>query len=269
MLHADARPVPVLGTRRALNRSLLLHLLVLGVVAGLPYLHQPPKVVEPPAIQAMLIEKAVVQHDLPRPVKPVEPVPPPPAPEPERIELPEPVVEPPKIALPKPPKPEKPVEKVVEKKPEITRPLIKKPILNRNALDEEMKAMQKELQQADRQAELNRIKQEMDKQAIAMKVSANQAQVASTISKIRARVENRWNRPLSAKAGMSTLLRISLLPGGEVANVIVATSSGNAAFDASAVDAVHRASPLPVPDDVGVFSQSFRNFTLKFSPEDL
>lgn len=268
MLHADARPAPVLETRRALNRSLVLHVLVLGLVAGLPYLHRPPEVKEPPAIQAVLVPKAVVQRHEPTPPKPVEPTPAPP-PEPPKVELPPPVMEPPKIALPKP-KPEKPVEKPVAKEePKITKPLLKKPLLNTASFDAEMDAMRKEVQQHERQAELDRIKQEMDKQATAMKVSANQALVASYIGKIKSRVETKWNRPLSARAGMSTLLRISLLPGGEVGNVVVATTSGNAAFDASAVEAVRRASPLPVPDDVTAFSQSFRNFTLKFSPEDL
>lgn len=264
MLHADVRPVPALETRRALKRSLVLHLLVLGVVVGLPYLHQPPKVVEPPAIQAMLIEKAVVHHDTPKPVKPVEPLPPPPAPEPEKLELPEPVTEPPKIALPKP----KPVEKVVAK-PVPPKSILKNKPLTPLPVDDEIESLRKEAKQADRQAELDRMRREIESTATAMKVSANQALVASTIGKIKQRVETKWNRPLSAKAGMSTLLRISLLPGGEVGNVVVANSSGNPAFDASAVEAVRRASPLPVPDDVGVFSQNFRNFTLKFSPEDL
>lgn len=266
MLHADARPAPVLETRRALNRSLLLHLLVLGVVAGLPYLHRPPEVKETPAIQAMLVAKPLVQRPEPQPVKPAEPAPPP---LPEQLELPEPVTEPPKIALPKPPKPEKPVPKVAEKKPEVTKPLLKKPLLNTAALDEEMKAMQKEMQQAERQAELDRMRREMDATATAMKVSANQALVDRYRGLISQRVESRWNRPLAARAGMVATLRISILPGGEVANVVVSGSSGNPAFDASAIEAVRRASPLPVPDDLTVFSQNFRNFTLKFRPEDL
>ncbi|HEX4869469.1 MAG TPA: cell envelope integrity protein TolA [Moraxellaceae bacterium] len=260
MLHADARPAPVLETRRALNRSLLLHVGVLGLVVALPYLHQPPKVVEPPAIQAVLVPKAVVQQPAPTPVEA-----PPPPPVPEQIEVPEPVTEPPKIALPKVKPEEKPTPRVAEKKPEPVKPLLKKPLLNTAAMDEEMKSLQREMQQA----EMDRMRREMESTATAMKVSANAALIDRYRGMIAQRVESKWNRPLSARAGMTATLRISILPGGEVANVVVATSSGDAAFDASAIEAVKRANPLPVPDDPTVFSQSFRNFTLKFRPEDL
>jgi colicin import membrane protein len=64
-------------------------------------------------------------------------------------------------------------------------------------------------------------------------------------------------------------LRISVLPGGEVTNVVTVKSSGDPAFDASAEDAVRKANPLPVPDDVTAFNQYFRVITLKFNPEDL
>jgi colicin import membrane protein len=273
MLHADVRPAPVLETRRALNRSLLLHLLVLGVVAGLPYLHRPPEVKEPPAIQAVLVPKAVVQQREPVPVKPVAPAPAP-APEPEKVELPPPVVEPPKIVLPKPKpekpapaKPEKPVETVAKPRPPES--ILKNKPLTPLPVDDEIEALRREAKQAERQAELDRLRREVDATATAMKVSANQALVDRYRGLIANRVESKWNRPLAAKAGMSATLRISILPGGEVANVVVTGSSGNPAFDASAIEAVRRASPLPVPEDLAVFSQNFRNFTLKFRPEDL
>lgn len=261
MLHADARPAPVLETRRALNRSLLLHVGVLGLVVALPYLHQPPKVVEPPAIQAVLVPRSAAQQPAPKPVEA-----PPPPPVPEKIELPEPVTEPPRIALPKV-KPEvKPAPKVAEKKPEPPKPLLTRQALKTSiAPDEEMQNLRKEMQQA----EMERMRREMESTATAMKVSANAALIDRYRGMIAQRVESKWNRPLSARAGMTATLRISILPGGEVGNVVVADSSGNPAFDASAVEAVKRANPLPVPDDPAVFSQSFRNFTLKFRPEDL
>lgn len=263
MLHADARPAPVLETRRALNRSLVLHLAVLGLVVALPYLHRPPEVVEPPAIQAVLVPKAMVQQPTPRPV---EPTPPPPAPVPEKIEVPEPVTEPPKIVLPKPKPQEKPVPKVAEKKPEPPKSLLTKQALKSSlAPDEEMLNLRKEMQQAER----DRTLREMESTATAMKVSANAALIDQYRGLIAHRVETKWNRPLSARAGMTATLRINILPGGEVANVVLAGTSGDPAFDASAIEAVKRASPLPVPDDTTVFSQNFRNFTLKFRPEDL
>lgn len=251
MLHAEARQASPAPAKTALWKSLVLHAVVLGFVIGLPYLHRPPKVVEPLAMQAVLVQQPVPKP-MPEPAKEVEPVPEPP----EELELPEPVTEPPKIALPKPP----------EKKPAPVKPLLKKPTLNTAELDAEMQAMEREMKQTE---EIERLRREVNQTAIATKVSANQAIVAQYQGLIRQRVETKWSRPLSARPGMVVSLRISILPGGEVGNVVPVSSSGDPAFDASAVEAVRRASPLPVPSDVAVFNQSFRNFTLKFRPEDL
>lgn len=255
MLHADSRPAPRLAPRLALKKSLLLHILVLGSVIALPYFHTPPKVVETPAIQAMLVQQPAVQPTPPRPVE----APPPP---PEVIDVPEPVTEPPRIALPK----VKPPEKVAEKLPARPKSILEKKALKMPlAQDDEIEALRRE----SREADMDRMRREMDASATAMRVSTNQATIDRYSGLITHRVESKWNRPLSARGGMVVTLRISILPGGEVANVIPVSSSGDAAFDASAVEAVRRASPLPVPEDANVFRQSFRNFTMKFRPEDL
>lgn len=65
---------------------------------------------------------------------------------------------------------------------------------------------------------------------------------------------------------MSCLLRIRLLPGGSVVGVAVIEGSGSLAFDDSAVRAVHKASPLPVPQEPELWNQ-FRDFTVRFKPQ--
>lgn len=262
MLHAESRQTSDPVAKGSLRKSLFLHVAVLGFVVAMPYLHTPPKVIEPPTIQAVLIRKAVVHAPEAKPVEP-PPVPPSPPEPPKQLDLPEPVKEPPKIALPKPP--EKPAPKVAEKKPAPLKPLIKPPTLNAAKLDAEMKAMEREMQEA----EMQRLRAEADKAAAAIRVSANMAMVDRYKGLINQRVQTKWNRPLSARNGMVVTLRISMLPGGEVTNVVSVNSSGDAAFDASAEEAVRRASPLPVPEDPGVFNQYFRMVTLKFNPEDL
>ena len=59
------------------------------------------------------------------------------------------------------------------------------------------------------------------------------------------------------------MLRVVLLPW-EVLQASVEESSGNEAFDNSAVRAVFMASNLPVPEDNFLFEKSFREFTLLF-----
>jgi len=65
--------------------------------------------------------------------------------------------------------------------------------------------------------------------------------------------------------GLSCVLRIRTVPGGQVVAVQIATSSGNEVFDQRASDAVTKASPLPVPDDPRLF-EKMRDIRLTFKP---
>lgn len=67
--------------------------------------------------------------------------------------------------------------------------------------------------------------------------------------------------------GLSTELHVRVAPSGTVLDVQIIKNSGNEAMDRSAISAVHRASPLPVPTDPAVF-ESFREIRLILRPED-
>jgi len=92
--------------------------------------------------------------------------------------------------------------------------------------------------------------------------------VAATIQRA---VINRWTRPPSARNGMVSVLSIQLVPTGEVVGVSVLTTSGDAAFDRSAISAVERVGKFPeiAQLDSRVFETTFRRFQLIFRPEDL
>jgi len=92
--------------------------------------------------------------------------------------------------------------------------------------------------------------------------------VAATI---QASVINRWTRPPSARNGMVSILSIQLVPTGEVVGVSVLQSSGNTAFDRSAMTAVERTGRFPevAKLDDRTFEANFRRFQLIFKPEDL
>jgi colicin import membrane protein len=68
---------------------------------------------------------------------------------------------------------------------------------------------------------------------------------------------------------MEALLLVELVPTGEVVNVTVLESSGDAAFDRSAEAAVRKARRFEVPKEPDMFEEHFRQFTLLFRPEDL
>ena len=94
---------------------------------------------------------------------------------------------------------------------------------------------------------------------------------ASFAALIQSTVVNYWSRPPSARNGMEALLSIQLIPTGEVVSVQSLESSGNAAFDNSAVNAVQKAGAFPELQQLPSreFEKSFRRFRLLFRPEDL
>lgn len=262
--------------KRSLKYSLLLHAGIVIVAVTLGSLHRIPDVKPPQVVEAVLVSASA----LPRPA----PVTPEPVPEPVPEPAPEPVTEPEPARLPELPKADiKPVEKPLpatlpkvalptEKpanKPAPAKPAPAKPSLNRNALDEEMRALEREMTAQQMKADAEQAQRAAATAAANARDAANQALREKHERLIRQRVITKWNRPLSARHGMVTTLRITVLPGGEVSNVVTVKSSGDPSFDASAEDAVRRSSPLPVPDDIAVFNSYFRVITFRFNPEDI
>ena len=92
--------------------------------------------------------------------------------------------------------------------------------------------------------------------------------IAAVIQKA---VIGRWTRPPSARNGMVAVLEISLVPTGDVVGVSVLESSGNVAFDRSAINAVEKAARFPEVKQLerAAFERDFRRFQLLFRPEDL
>lgn len=87
------------------------------------------------------------------------------------------------------------------------------------------------------------------------------------VSAIQAHVHRVWVRPPdTGDESLACLVSVRLIEGGEVVagSVRVEESSGNAAFDRSAVAAIYNASPLPVP--TGPDFAPFRNFNFLFTP---
>lgn len=97
---------------------------------------------------------------------------------------------------------------------------------------------------------------------VASEVSTYSALISQTVRRY-------WNRPPSARNGMQVMLKIRLLPGGELNSVSISRGSGNAAFDRAAVNAVERAGNFTVPADAEIFDKHFREFSMLFNPEDL
>ncbi|HRE32176.1 MAG TPA: cell envelope integrity protein TolA [Candidatus Berkiella sp.] len=114
-------------------------------------------------------------------------------------------------------------------------------------------ARKKEQALADEQAKraANNNKAEIDKYALAL----------------RNRLHQHWRQPLGLNFNnLSCKIEVKLMPTGEVIDAAIVQPSGSVEFDRSALVAVQKASPLPMPTDPALASD-FRQFTFTFRPE--
>ncbi|MDO8908085.1 MAG: energy transducer TonB [Pseudohongiella sp.] len=135
-------------------------------------------------------------------------------------------------------------------------------------------------QEQQRQQEAQRQEQQRQADAAAQAAADSAArEAAETESEIAMAymgvihdlVQRNWSRPPSARNNMTAVLRIRLVPTGDVVDVEIVRSSGDAAFDRAAenaVRAVGRFSELQgMPPRM--FERNFRSLLLTFRPEDL
>lgn len=277
--------------------SLLLHLAVIALlISNFSFSSPTPPLPPMKIIEAKLVsmEQLPALRATPKPIAQAEPKPvdaPKPEPEPEK---PEPV-KPPK---PEPPKPdvEKQKQKELEKQIQVEKEkaeLQQKKLAEQKKQEAERKRKEAEEAQRKKQQEeaqrktqedaerKKREQRERDELAKAMAAEDNamaaerdQEAVASYAGMIQRDIQNSWSRPPSARVGMHVVLLIQLIPSGDVINVSVLKSSGNDAFDQSAISAVRRVGKFPYLKELSdkstqAFERNFRRFQLDFSPEDL
>ena len=131
--------------------------------------------------------------------------------------------------------------------------------------------LQRKLEQEDRQ---RRAEQALKEQLAAEEKQRQEAELAARATAaadqykaiIRQKVSRNWSRPVGAEQGLECVVRVRLVPGGEVLEATVVRSSGDSVFDRSVENAVYKASPLPLPEDPDLFS-FFREIEFVFKPE--
>jgi colicin import membrane protein len=283
------------GGWRAVALSVLLHA---GIVAAAVYgwfswKHRPP----PPttlAIAATVVDERALKN---------LPAAPAPAPEPKPVEpAPEPEPEPEEQGPPKPDPAEierkkeeerlkqekleqekqeaekqeqerlenekKEVEKQAAAKAAAEKAAAEKAAAEKKAAEkkkaEEAAAAKKAAEEKARQAteaELRR-KLEAEERGNALR---NSDQANRWYAMIVAKIERAWIKPGSARPGVTCIVSVSQVPGGEVTAVRVNSCSiEDAALRQSVENAVYSASPLPPPPDPALFE---RNLELTFAPQ--
>jgi len=128
------------------------------------------------------------------------------------------------------------------------------------------------IETADTRAELENIKVEKDlllKEIINNETKSSVEEISFFSNLIRDQVIRNWKQPSSAHKGMTVEILITLVPTGEIIQVNLTKSSGNQAFDNSALNAVQKVSKFENLD-MGrkLFDNHFRKFTLVFNPDN-
>jgi colicin import membrane protein len=87
-------------------------------------------------------------------------------------------------------------------------------------------------------------------------------------SMIKSQVMENWKRPTNLSSNLKTEIQITLVPTGEILSSKIINSSGNRAFDDSALTAISKLKSFDgLNMQMNLFDQHFRKFILIFSPE--
>jgi colicin import membrane protein len=286
------RPV-IQGRWRAIALSLLVHscIVAAAVLGWFTYKHKPPPVTTL-AIEATLVDSKALKNAAP---------PSPPAPEPTPEPAPEP--EPPPVEEQGPPKPDpaeierkQEEERLAQEKLEQQKLEEQKKVQELKEREEaerlEVQKKEAEKQAAEKAAADKKAaeKKKADEAAAAKKAADEKARVAREAelrrsleaeergnamrnsdeanrwhASIVAKIQRAWIKPPSARAGVTCIVSVSQVPGGEVTAVRVNSCSvDDAALRQSVENAVYSASPLPPPPDPALFE---RNLELTFAPQ--
>lgn len=139
----------------------------------------------------------------------------------------------------------------------------KKEIEDKKAAEEKQR---KEAEAAKKKQLEEELAAQLAAEESAEQTKKDQALINNIASNIKRSIESNFNK-VGLPQGIACVLRVRLIPGGEVVDVTIAESSGNDIFDRRAVNATQKASPLPVPDDVATFERlDLREINMTFKP---
>lgn len=139
---------------------------------------------------------------------------------------------------------------------------------------EQAEAEKKRQEEKKRQDELRRqqeLANALDMEDEMLDEEEAESQVGTYVDYMASLIASNWSRPPSARRGMEVMLEISLGAAGRVTNVRVVKSSGNAAFDLSAEQAVKKVGQFSRlrEMDAAIYQRDFRRINILFRPDDL
>lgn len=165
------------------------------------------------------------------------PEPPPPAPEPK--------------PTPPPPKPEIAIKEKEKPKPPPPKPVP----AAAPRVDPFQEQLKREAEQLTQRKQVESAAQELAQVKASQAAAARNKGLASYLGKIRDKIRGNIALPPDIKGNPEAVFEVTQLPSGEVINVRLKKSSGNAALDSAVERAILKSSPLPRPEQSEVFDR--------------
>jgi len=244
------------GKWGAFALAVLMHaLLAFALVVSVKWQTRPE-----PVVAELWTPESLPPVNEPAPPEPVVEAPPPPAP--LKTPPPEPVRQaPPEIKLKADKKPKEP--------PPSAPPKASNPPAFEDLLARETSQLDRRKADQDRQRrveeESRMLKQARDEQEATQRNAARVRSQADYTARIQGKIRGNLVQPPNLRGNPVAQFVVTQLPSGEVLEVKLRRSSGNPLYDDAIERAIRKSSPLPRPDDPGVFS---RDLSLTFCPDE-
>ena len=130
---------------------------------------------------------------------------------------------------------------------------------------EQEQLAKKKREEEQRRREEQRAQEEAEK-ARAAAATARQVEMQKWVDQIKAKILSRANVPDTVPTGTEVSVRIRILPGGDVLDIVV-THSASPTYSAAIERAIRSAQPLPVPPANSELFPQFRDLNLNFRHE--
>ncbi len=135
----------------------------------------------------------------------------------------------------------------------------------RKEAEAKRKKAEKAQAKADAKAKAAKERKAEEDRLTAEEAKRNAGEIGRYTDLIKQKTERNWVRPIDTVHGLHCRVQVRLALGGTVIDASIIQSSGNDAFDRSAIAAVFKADPLPVPS--GRLFESFRKLNFEFNPD--
>lgn len=135
----------------------------------------------------------------------------------------------------------------------------------RKAEEERQRKLAEEKARAEREAATRRALEEEMAREMASELEAEQAararaernrmlagEIARYQDLVRKKVQSNWLKPPGAPDSFQCLVWVRLIPSGQIINVELRSSCGDAVLDESVLRAVRKSDPLPHPSEFGI-----------------